>query len=173
MLAEPIITPELLAYLTNGEIDEDETSSIVRCMDDLVVNRKKELYFIMGYQNNTVELFGCPSREGLMALAAYFSTFLLTTPSILFKGVPYDPTELPYGLGAAELALVIFADHSMQILYRMAGAVKYIEDHIAKFSASSIEDFAVIIGKDLRFDREEWTNTVADTEEWKNAEIRG
>jgi hypothetical protein len=155
------ISPELLSFITKGEMGEDDLHDIVLCMDDVNQHHDDELFFLIGYQYNAVELFGCPSGEGLMALAVYYRTFSLTTPSVVFHGIIQNPKELPYEIDGDDQALILFADHKYQMFYRMANVVEYIETCLREYSASTIEDFAVVIGKELDFDNHEWNNVVA------------
>jgi len=149
-----------LAWLTHGDMDEGDIGSIITCCDEANIHQEEEMYFIIGYYQNAVEIFGCPGRDSLMILALYFSIFLLTSPSILFRGTIQNPKELPYEAEDDDSVLIIFADHSIQMFYNMDKATKHIETHLAKYTASSIDDFVVIIGEELAFDVEEWNNTV-------------
>ena len=153
------ISPEMLIFLTKGDMDEDDMTNMVTCCDDINIHQEDELYFIIGKQNNTVELFGCPSREGIMPLAVYFNTFLLTSPNILFKGTIQNPKELPYDMGYGNhVVLVIFSDHILKMFYTMIAATRYIEEMLAIYSASLIDDFVVITGIELKFDVKEWND---------------
>jgi len=154
------ITPEMLAYLTNGDVDEDDIGSIITCCDEANIHQDEEMYFIIGYYQNAVEIFGCLSRDSLMILALYFRVFLLTSPSILFRGVIQNPKELPYKVENDNTVTIIFADHSIQMFYSMNKTTEHIEDHLRKYTASDIDDFVVIIGEELEFDIGEWNATV-------------
>lgn len=156
------IVPGLLPNITNGEVGENDTESLVTCCDDINLRQDENLYFIIGHLNSAVELFGCPSRNGLMALSIYFRIFLLTYPSILFRGTIQNPKELPYNMGDDVVSLVIFADHSLKMFYTMAKTTDYIETHLARYTASSIDDFAIITGAEHYFDIEEWRATVKE-----------
>jgi hypothetical protein len=157
------LTPEMLSFLTNGEMDEDSMTDMVTCCDDINIHQEDELYFIIGQRNNAVELFGCPSRDGIMALAVYFNTFLLTSPSVLFIGTIQNPKELPYEMANRnQIVLVIFSDHIMKMFYNMIAATRYIERMLRAYSASHIDDFAIVIGTELEFDVREWNKVTLE-----------
>jgi len=165
------INPELLAFITKGEMDESDLGDIVMCIGDINQHHDDELVFLLGSQQGVIELFGCPSEEGLIDLAIYCQTFLLTTPSMVFRGTIQNPKELPYEAEEDNQVLILFADHQYRIFYRMMKAVGYIETCLKKFSASDIDDFAVIVGKELDFDVERWNHAIAGgltTNGWTN-----
>jgi len=165
MYSNDNITAELLAYLTAGEMGEGDELDMIQCVDDINCHHDDDMYFIIGHRDNIIELFGCPSEEGLENLSIYFGTFMLTSPDTIFKGTIVNPKELPGDIdGNEECVLIIFADHKMSMFQDMDTAVKFIEESIAKYSASTIEDFAVIIGNELEFNVEDWNSAIADGE---------
>lgn len=152
------ISVGMLSFLTDGEMGENNMGDMVTCCDDVNQHHDDELYFIIGHKNNTVELFGCPSEAGLMALSIHFGIFLLTSPNITLKGTIQNPKELPYSIEDGQQVFVVFADHAMRTWYGMRWATEYIEHCLTNYSASDINDFAVIVGKKFLFDTQRWDN---------------
>jgi len=152
------ISPELLAAITKGEMNETDLENIVMDIDDINQHHDDDLVFIIGTKNDVVELFGCPSEEGLIALSVYYQTFLYTTPSTIFNGTICNPKELPYEIDRDEQVLVLFSNIQCRMFYGIDKATQYIEKCIQESSMNSIDDFAVIVGNELEFDVQEWNN---------------
>jgi len=161
MYDEKDISATMLCMLSEGELDESDLGNLVSNISEINQHQDSEFYFIIGTFRGAVELFGCPSRIGLMPLSVYFNTFAFTTPSLIFNALICNPKELPHSIQVTgDVIIVLFGDHNMKIFYNIYAATSFIETTLSEYDQSTIDDFAVLIGKEKTFSNEEWIKAI-------------
>ena len=161
-MSELHINDGYLALLTQDTVKPDEVDDLVDSPEELSFHHGEHMYLLIGYEHNAVELFGCPTREGLLTLAVYFNIFMLTVPGTMFRGQVTDASELPYQLNPNMCAMVLFRDKELRMFFRMDKATEYIERAMMQYSESTIGDFVVVIGEEIELDIEEWNLMLSD-----------
>lgn len=158
------ILPELLPLLTNNEMDADEIDLIATSTDEVNYSQEEEMWFVIGNNNKVVEFLGCPSEDGLLAIAHQMGVFCITKPDIIIKAYIHNPEMLPYSAPPNKSIIVIYKDQSIKRCGFMYDAIKFIEEIMSRDNYADILDFAVLIGDEVEFNEAAWEKLVANSE---------
>jgi len=151
------IPDDLLLQMTFGKITADQ---IVSKVSEINQNVGADMYIIFGAHGHIVEFIGCPDVDLLPAFANYCSIFTSTEPSRLLHVKPLDPLVLPVTLcDKSQCIWVLFSDLGLAECKTMEDATKNIETLMKKWPSTRIEDFAILIGKEVGFSKSDYTDS--------------
>jgi hypothetical protein len=150
-----LIPEDLFVNLTYGSFDDQ--GQIVRNVADINRNHGVELYIALGHHGHFIEMIGCPDEDSLSRLAKHFDTFQMTKISGVLCATPLNPAILPFDIeDESQEIWIILDDYVLAEAKDMASAAHSIEILIAKWPKTQIEDFAVLVGKEVAFDRRDY-----------------
>ncbi len=114
----------------------------------------KTVFMLLSETDQSVDMIGAQYTQDISYYAVHFGLFdtsdINPDKFILLKVVPHDPRDLPFELPRLEDAYIIYDDWYMSNpLGTMKEVTEKIEELFRSFDEAKIEEFAVLIGREM------------------------